>query len=430
MIFTAVKKKINLNIFKIYYVLPFLLVSGPFLSDLLISISSFFFLIYFALYQKKIFKMSWIFYFFLFYFVLILTSIFSVSSFISFKSSIPYLRFLIMVLSIYYLLDKKVLKLRTFYLCLISLVIILSVDGLIQFVTGKNILGFKSPLIYRITSFFHEKAVLGGFIFKLIPLIFFLHIVTNDFKFKKFLFIVCLFFSILTIIISGDRSAFYLLIIFVILTCLMFFSKKKLLLTFAVLSLILLLILKNEILKNRIIFMTYEGFFNTLEKFNPEKIDKKINIEKKNNTKIHFYISDDHHHHMLAAINIFKEYPLLGSGPNTYRIICRDERFFIKANSCTTHPHNYYFQLLAETGLFGFVFLLLLFLKTTYYLIIKCPFLSTKKIDYFIYVNVFLLLIPVLPNGNFFNNWLSIVNFLPFGFYLYYLKNKVQFKSR
>jgi O-antigen ligase len=176
--------------------------------------------------------------------------------------------------------------------------------------------------------------------------------------------------------------------------------------------------------------MTYEGFFNTLENYKPENIIKKINIEKKKITELNFYISDDHHHHMLTAISIFKEYPLLGSGPNTYRIMCRDERFFIKENSCTTHPHNYYLQLLAETGLLGFIFLLILFLKISYYLIIKCPFLLTKKIDYFIYVNIFLLLLPVLPNGNFFNNWLSIVNFLPFGFYLYYLKNKVQSKSK
>jgi len=430
MTFTKLRGKLNINVFKLYYLLPFLLVTGPFLADLLVTISSIFFIIYFTLYKEKILKISWIFYFILFYFILILTSIFSISSSISFKSSIPYLRFLIMVLSIYYLIDKKVLKLSTFYFCIISLIIILSADGLFQFITGKNILGFKSPLVYRITGLFNEKAVLGNFIFKLIPFIFFLHLVTKDFMFKKYLFFICLIFSVVAITISGDRSAFFLLIFFIILTCLIFFSKKNLLITFIVLSLIFLLILKNEILKNRIIFMTYVGFFNTLEMFSHEKIDKKINIEKKNNTKIHFYISDDHHNHMLTAINIFKEYPLLGSGPNTYRIICRDERFFIKENSCTTHPHNYYLQLLSETGLLGFIFLLILFLKTSYYLFIKCPFLQTKKIDYFIYVNIFLLLLPVLPNGNFFNNWLSIINFLPFGFYLYYFKNKAQFKSK
>jgi O-antigen ligase len=423
-------KKLNLNIFKLYYILPFLLVSGPFLPDLLVSISSIFFLIYFMLYEKKLLKISWIFYFILFYFILILTSIFSINLFTSLKSSIPYLRFLIMVLSVYYLIEKKILKLKIFYLSLIGLIIILSADGLIQFITGENIVGFKSPITYRITSFFNEKAVLGGFTFKLIPLIFFLHMATDDFKFKKYLFILCLFFSILSIVISGDRSAFYLLIIFIILTCFMFFSKKNLLITVMVLSSILFLILKNDILKNRIIFMTYEGFFNTLDKFNPENINKKINIEEKKITNLHFYISDDHHHHMLTAINIFKEYPLLGSGPNTYRIICKDKRFFIKENSCTTHPHNFYLQLLAETGIFGFTIILLIFLKTSYYLIIKCPFLSTKKIDYFIYINLFLLLLPVLPNGNFFNNWLSIINFFPFGIYFYYLKNKAQFKFK
>ena len=102
MICSQMIKKLNLNIFKLYYILPFLLVSGPFLPDLLVSISSIFFLIYFMLYEKKLLKISWIFYFILFYFILILTSIFSINLFTSLKSSIPYLRFLIMVLSVYY----------------------------------------------------------------------------------------------------------------------------------------------------------------------------------------------------------------------------------------------------------------------------------------------------------------------------------------
>jgi len=425
-----IKKNLNFNIFKLYYFLPLLLVTGPFLPDLLVSLSSIFFLIYFGFNEKELFKMQWVCFFLLFYFILIFTSIFSIFSFVSLKSSLPYLRFLMLVLSTYYLLEKKVLKLNIYYLCLATLIIILSLDGFMQFITGKNILGFVSPISYRVNSFFHDKAVFGSFIFKLIPLFFFLHLVSDNFKYKNFLFKISLLFSIFAITISGDRSAFYMLIIYITLTTLFFLNKKNLVTSLLVFSIIFLIIYKNDVLKNRILLMTYEGFFNVLDKFDEIKIKKKIILENKQIKNINFYISDDHHNHMLTAIKIFKEYPLLGSGPNTYRVVCKDQRFYLKPNSCTTHPHNFYLQTLSETGLFGFIFLFFLFLKTSHFLVFKCLFLPNKKIEYFIYFNFFAILFPLLPNGNLLNNWLSILNFLPFGFYLYYFQNKNHFESK
>ena len=38
-------------------------------------------------------------------------------------------------------------------------------------------------------------------------------------------------------------------------------------------------------------------------------------------------------------------------------IICKDEKYATGINPCMTHPHNFYIQLLAETGIIGFLFL-------------------------------------------------------------------------
>ena len=35
-------------------------------------------------------------------------------------------------------------------------------------------------------------------------------------------------------------------------------------------------------------------------------------------------------------------------------------------------------------------------------------------------------LLPIIPNGNFFNNWLSMIIFFPIGFYIFSLKKGIK----
>ncbi len=54
-----------------------------------------------------------------------------------------------------------------------------------------------------------------------------------------------------------------------------------------------------------------------------------------------------------GGIDAFHEAPVMGIGPDNYRVLCPT----ISANNldvdCHTHPHNYYIQILGETGLIG-----------------------------------------------------------------------------
>ena len=62
---------------------------------------------------------------------------------------------------------------------------------------------------------------------------------------------------------------------------------------------------------------------------------------------------------MQLSIKIFKDNKIFGAGPKSYRELCKETKYSYGKYSCTTHSHNYYIQLLAETGILGFAFLVI-----------------------------------------------------------------------
>ena len=103
------------------------------------------------------------------------------------------------------------------------------------------------------------------------------------------------------------------------------------------------------------------------------------------------------HHtiHYITAYKMFLSNPLFGIGPKLFRIYCLKENFNITilpgVSSCSTHPHNTYFQLLAETGLLGafpvillFFLVSFVFLKQGYYIYFKKDiYISDYKLCFF-----------------------------------------------
>ena len=128
---------------------------------------------------------------------------------------------------------------------------------------------------------------------------------------------------------------------------------------------------------------------------------------------------------------MYLDSPFFGQGPNMYRKKCSDKKFFIEQSSCTTHPHNFLLQMLAEIGLFGSLFYLFIFfiilrtlLSLFYETKIKKVELTNYKLKMFIINMGFIInsFVFILPNGNFFNNYLNAIIFIPVGFYLFQKK--------
>ena len=101
-------------------------------------------------------------------------------------------------------------------------------------------------------------------------------------------------------------------------------------------------------------------------------------------------------------------------------------------NLVVPHPHNFYFQLLAENGLIGFFGVLYIFIYSTLIIFKKIYIINFKEkkfINYpslMIVIGIFINLWPVVPSGSLFNNWLSILIFFPIGFLIFFGKNKTR----
>ena len=100
------------------------------------------------------------------------------------------------------------------------------------------------------------------------------------------------------------------------------------------------------------------------------------------------------------------------------------EKYVESELSCSTHPHNTYIQLLAETGIVGFLFLLIgLFYFFKY--LFKHSLLKFKSKYYFtdfeicILSGIAIYLWPFIPTGSVFTNWLSILMFLNLPFLIW-----------
>ena len=151
--------------------LPLILISGPFFSDLLISLSSIIFLL--IIISKKKYKyfnnlFTYIFLSLCAYYIL--RSILSENIYLSLESSLFYIRFGIFSILIFYLLDNEKSFKNLFLYSLLFAFFILVVDGFIQYLFGYNLIGLPYES-NRISSFFGEEKILGSYLSRLFPIL-------------------------------------------------------------------------------------------------------------------------------------------------------------------------------------------------------------------------------------------------------------------
>ena len=389
--------------------IPIWLLTGPFLPDLILSLGALGFL-YICFRDKKFdyFKFRAFYIFLSFCFVCIVSSLFSDDIILSFESSLFYFRFGIFVCLFCYLINKDINFLKYFFYCLLAVFCFLIFDGYFQFLLGFNVFGQEViGEVHVVTSIF-DRPKLGSFLARLFPLLLALMIAARIKNKYVMVFGGILFILIdVLVYVTGERTSFMHMLISSLFVILLInrFQYVRLVTLCVSLLLIVGITFVSPTVKKRMVDTTLEqvGFGS----------DQLI------------FFSPQHDSHIKTAFNMFLDKPILGHGPKMFRVKCSDPQYAVGITPCATHPHNFYIQLLAETGIIGFFFLLSVFGYVVYctYRQLKTIFLKQKRYlsDYQVCLlaGILISVWPFSPNGNFFNNWLAIIYSLPIGFYLH-----------
>jgi O-antigen ligase len=401
----------------IFISLPVLLITGPFLPDLGISIIGILFL-YTCFKNKNFFYFNNIYFkiFSLFCLYIILNSILNNFSFNSLKIAFFYFRFGLFAIAIWFILkiDKNVLN--KFYNILILSIIFLVIDGYIQYFIGKNIFG-NIAITNRISSFFGDELILGSYLSRIFPILFAIFILNYSTIKKKKIIAFFLLYTLVAILIflSGERASFFFFI-FSSIFCLIFLKNfTKIILVALVISFLIISIITNfdENYKNRMLLKTMNEIGLS-------------NLSATNNLVL---FTPQHEAHYRTAFNMFKDNPLIGVGVKKFSKYCNNEKYMHNINACSTHPHNSYIQLLSETGLVGFSYLLLILFFFSF-CIFKNLIYRLKGKYFFndfeicLLSGILITIWPISTSGNFFNNWLSIIYYLPVGLLLWSTNKK------
>ena len=386
--------------FLLFSLIPISIIIGPAVSlinILLINFSFIFFLIYIKEYKflsNKTVKLILILCLYL-----IFNSIISENFYIGVSRNLGFIRFVILFLAFNYFFYHKNFFDKILIIWTIIL-FILTVDTYIESITGKNIFGYGSLYGERIVSFFKDEPIVGGYInaFYLI-IIGYLFSLKNKFlgNYKYFLLIVSLFF-LLAILLTGERSntikAIFGFLFFYFINDHFIFKEK-------LFSIVLLLLLTLSLISNsHYLKVRYNAQFLEPVVHIYNVITKKKDYEK-NLNKIHYkslYLKL-----YQSGFSVFKNHPFFGVGNKNYRhVTCAETA---KSNYiCNTHPHQIYFEFLAEHGLIG-TMILLFILFNLIFSELKVILQSKNYIQIGCFVYLVILFVPFLPSGAFFGDY-------------------------
>ena len=381
--------------FILFSIIPISITAGPSISLVNVIIIDISFLIY-AFYLKE---WSWlkdkrIQLLLLLCFYLIFNSFTSIEFSNSFFRNFGFVRFVIFFAAFNYFF----LKFENFNKILIVWSVVLTLvvlDMYYEAINGSNILGYGYN--DRIYSFFNKPIAASyvlAFYFLITGFLIEFFGKKNNTKYIIAVFsIICL----MSIFLTGERSN----TIKAILAFIVFYSfidnfsfKEKFISSTLITLMLFIIFINSEFLK-----MRYIG--QLLNKIKSNGINGSSNFYDSN--YINLYRS---------GIEVFKKYPYFGTGNKNYGLVtCHG-----KENNkiiCNSHPHQTYFEFLAEHGFIGSIIILSIFFKLIFDLLKKIS-INRNKLQYASFIYILIVFMPILPSGAFFSDYLLTLFFINF----------------
>ena len=337
------------------------------------------------------------------------------------------IRFLVLLFVIDILFFNKIIKLKNFFFISLLCTSFVSIDVIIQYILGADLFGLKSNG-YRNSGPFGDELIAGGYLQKFSFFSFFSFFYIFEFKKNKkfnYLLVFMIVIHLIGILLSGDRMPM-LLFFFGCFLIILFVKKLRVAMISSILIFISIffLIYKSDPMINS----AYTNFFSQINLLNYikdnksiEKVKKVEDLKQKDDKKNNEFTFLRHSGHNLifqTAVIMWREQPLFGFGQKSFRIKCHeinspetlDIRTMTLPRGCSTHPHNYYLEILSEGGIIGAVLLIAFFV-----FLLKNSIANQIKNNYTINPEKYLL-IPVIlifflevwplkSTGSFFTTW-------------------------
>ena len=456
------------------YLLPLSFIFGNLFVNIeimLVSIAGIFF------YKKEIFniKGNSIFILIIIFFVILILSTILESyknpEGSQFEKSILFLRYLVFFAVLRCMVLKNHLDLKGVLLSCLFFSSFVSLDIIFQYFYGVNIFGFGLGEEVRLGStrsyasgVFGEEFVAGGYLQRFFVLGFFsIPLFFKKSKIKILALFLLPTLCFLAIIFSGNRMPVFMFVIFI--TMLLFvLSFKKLkyvpqftLIFFATILIFLISNFENfhkpmDERKYEEIRMNFMRFLGGIPQ--PSKIIRELKrdypeLEKYKNSRKPFHMTEEwkkekakglpegekdiyelyqyrtgYVHLYITSIDLIVDNPFIGRGIKSFRNTCW-EKVYLPNRICQNHPHNFYLEILNDTGIVGLAFILIPILLL---LLINYKKYNNKS-NLFFYPFFFSLIIEFFPfrsTGNFFSTSNAAFIFFLLGIFigLKELKNK------
>ena len=360
-----------------------------------------------------------------FFFICILSSLINLEVVGSenFIKSIFLIRYYILYILIETLILNRKLEMKYFFHICLAIILFLSIDLIIQFIYGKNILGYE-PWEGRITGIFEHEAIAGSFLQKIFmfSLVSIFLIRYSNIVQKNILLIIYFLIVIFASFVASNRISFLILLsnIFILIAFFPTF-RKTLILTLLILT--------------PIFYYSYHVDNQTHLRYKSfsDKIVKILNFKKNNldevkiseNSNLNENVKSKLPNHakiFYTSFLSFKESPILGNGLKSFRYNCQN--FLNQKNTlCSTHPHNYHLEILHDTGILGFT-LMLIFAISLIIVVLKNLKSQNnqdhKIISILLFINFLIIIFPLKSTGSIFTSWngtliwliLAIVNYV------------------